>query len=126
MTDYTPGSTHGAWTVIKETNRRTRGGSHRIYRARSICCGNTRDVSANTLRQSRLNKATKCFTCRNKLTRHEGRLCPQCGALPWRRPEDGSLCACGERFELEAIPRPEVMHSSGAVENFGVVAVDWR
>lgn len=126
MTDYTPGSTHGAWIVLKETNRRTRGGSHKIYRARSICCGNTRDVSANTLRQSRLNKATKCFTCRDTNQTRLGKLCGQCCNLPWCRPEDGSPCACGKRFEREVIPRPEVLHSNGAVENFGVVTVDWR
>ena len=30
--------------------------------------------------------------------------CPECSDLPWRRPEDGSLCFCRLTFRAEATP----------------------
>lgn len=57
----------------------------------------------------------------------KGRHCHQCESLPHRRPEDGSVCACGERFEadepvtldyVEALPRENrtIIPASGGYE----------
>lgn len=126
MTQYQPGTKHGAYEVIAIVGKDKHGNV--LLRARCLSCSSETDIGANALRQSRLNRSEYCGQCYHKrcqFVARTGKLCPKCGNMPWRRPLAGA-CKCGKTYAPEVVQPIEVMHSNGAIDSPGLICVDWR
>ena len=117
MTPYVKDSTWGAYRVIALIGIMDDGSGRYRVRAQCTKCGEIHEVSSNTLRQSKNNRAKSCSACMWQRPQHEPKAqkrCKKCEGMPWRRPVDRA-CKCGERFEPEMIPRPEILHSNASI-----------